>query len=532
MMFRTLEEMEASTPPLWHEDERVLQLRCATLAGRTNNNAALAVVDDDPTGTQTVHSVPVIADWTVETLTPVMSMDRPCFYILANTRALTQTECVERAELIGKNLRAAAQAAGVGPLSSIVSRGDSTLRGHYPVETDALARGLGWGTEGSDQEAPTVVLAPFFKEGGRLTANGVHYVAGRPGSGEDGSTTLTPAGKTEFARDRAFGYSASSLAEYVHEKYGGRGPEVCSVSLEMIRQDGPDAIAALVTDAPSGSVVVTDSIVPRDMQVVTLGLLKAELARGSKRPLLYRSAGALVSGRAAIPARSLLTSEELAAGSARAGLVVVGSYVGKSTEQLSVLRKECPWLTPVELDVGAFVGGENPGEVKQAQDAVIAALAKGESAVLFSSRKVEQDDGAGGLKIGARVNDALCNITQAALSSSTPPSFLVAKGGITSNDLAVRSLAVRRAEVLGAVVPGVPAWRCGEETRAPGLAYVVFPGNVGAVDDLARVAFKMSGRPVNMQGLQVENPGVPTTTTTTPQTDSAPQVPKKSKRCC
>ena len=74
------------------------------------------------------------------------------------------------------------------------------------------------------------------------------------------------------------------------------------------------------------------------------------------------------------------------------------------------------------------------------------------------------------------------------------PAFLVAKGGITSNDVAVHALGVRRADVLGSVRPGVPVWRCGAESRAPGLAYVVFPGNVGAADDLARVACILSGR--------------------------------------
>eukprot|EP00441_Pelagodinium_beii_P001905 CAMPEP_0197696254 /NCGR_PEP_ID=MMETSP1338-20131121/116403_1 /TAXON_ID=43686 ORGANISM="Pelagodinium beii, Strain RCC1491" /NCGR_SAMPLE_ID=MMETSP1338 /ASSEMBLY_ACC=CAM_ASM_000754 /LENGTH=111 /DNA_ID=CAMNT_0043279345 /DNA_START=19 /DNA_END=350 /DNA_ORIENTATION=- len=109
-------------------------------------------------------------------------MDRPCFYVLANTRALPEAEAVARAEEIGRNLAAAAKDAGLGPLTSVVSRGDSTLRGHYPAETDAIARGLGWGVPGSGVAAPTIILAPFFKEGGRLTAGDLHYVAGPPGS--------------------------------------------------------------------------------------------------------------------------------------------------------------------------------------------------------------------------------------------------------------------------------------------------------------------------------------------------------------
>eukprot|EP00930_Biecheleria_cincta_P015805 TRINITY_DN13056_c0_g1_i1.p1 TRINITY_DN13056_c0_g1~~TRINITY_DN13056_c0_g1_i1.p1 ORF type:complete len:502 (-),score=89.35 TRINITY_DN13056_c0_g1_i1:43-1548(-) len=482
-VFGTVAELELALPPLWEEDEWCLQLRCATLAARTNGQAALAVVDDDPTGTQTVHSVPVIGDWTAATLAPVLAMDRPCFYLLSNTRALPTIEAVERAEEIGRNLRAAAEQAKVGPLTSVVSRGDSTLRGHYPKETDALARGLGWGVAGTGQAAPTVVLAPFFKEGGRLTAGNVHYVAGPPGSAPDGSAKLTPAGETEFAKDRAFGYRSSDLAEWVKEKYtaiGSHAPSVCTIDLETIRMQGPNAVAEFVISAADGSVLIANAIAPRDMQVVALGCLKAEIMRGHARPLLYRSAGALVSARAAIPARPLLSTAELAPRSkAGAGLVVVGSYVSKSSDQLAMLQQECPWFTSVELSVAAFCaqGAAMATEIKRCIQDVRAALANGKSAVLFTSRKVLQDDGNGGLIIGGHVNNALCSIVEQVLMSDHPPAFLVAKGGITSNDVAVRSLGVRCAEVLGAVVPGVPAWRCGPETKAPGLAYVVFPGN-------------------------------------------------------
>ncbi|CAK0824757.1 unnamed protein product, partial [Prorocentrum cordatum] len=335
--------------PLGSQDERVLQLRCATLAARANGRAPLAVVDDDPTGTQTAHSVPVLADWSEPTLAPVLSMDRPCFYLLANTRALPTEQAVARAEEIGRGLRAAALRAGVGPLSAVVSRGDSCLRGHYPAETEALARGLGWGVEGGDAEAPTVVLAPFFAEGGRLTAGDVHYVADPAGA--DGVRALTPVGATEFARDRAFGFTASSLPEWVAEKHAGAAaPQVCSVDLRLLREAGPQAVAELVTAAPAGCVVIANAVATRDMQVFALGCLMAELARGPRRPILYRSAGALVSARAALPPRPLLSAAELARTSAgpggKAGLVVVGSYRGAAPTSWPCCCSSAPGWPP------------------------------------------------------------------------------------------------------------------------------------------------------------------------------------------
>lgn len=278
-------------------------------------------------------------------------------------------------------------------------------------------------------------------------------------------------------------------------------PEIRSLSLDTIRRGGPDAVAKIVTEAPSGAVVVANSIVPRDMQVVALGCLMAEMARGPTRPLLYRTAGAFVAARAGIPPRPLLEASELAPTAAKsfgAGLVVVGSYVGKSSDQLSVLLRDCDWLTPVELSVSAFMKDDTnatSAETARGFEAVKASLKQGRSAVLFTSRTVLQDDGAGGLHIGERVTDALCTIVEQALKDkSCTPTFLVAKGGITSNEVAVRALRVKRAEVIGQVVPGVPVWRCGSETNAPGLAYVVFPGNVGAVDDLATVASRVAGK--------------------------------------
>jgi uncharacterized protein YgbK (DUF1537 family) len=65
------------------------------------------------------------------------------------------------------------------------------------------------------------------------------------------------------------------------------------------------------------------------------------------------------------------------------------------------------------------------------------------------------------------------------------PRFLIAKGGITSSDVATRGLGVRRALVRGQILPGVPVWRLGAEARFPGLDYVVFPGNVGGDTALA-----------------------------------------------
>jgi fructose/tagatose bisphosphate aldolase/uncharacterized protein YgbK (DUF1537 family) len=543
-IFATLAALEASVPPaLGPMVELNLRMRAGVLAGR--RGCPLAVVDDDPTGTQSVHGVPVLADWSVPTLAAALAEDVPCFYVLANTRALSPDAAAARAGEIGANLRLAAGSLGLDPLTqlAVVSRGDSTLRGHYPLETDSLAAGLGW-------HEPATLLAPFFLEGGRLTAHDVHYVATAPSAVSLASASdlvLTPAGGTEFAKDKAFGYAASHLPSWVEEKTGGRVPakDVATLSLATIRgPDGPAAVAQQLACLPRGgrgAVVVANALDAADMAVVGLGCLRAQamdrhqvLAGG----LLFRSAGSLVAALAAVPPRPLLTAAELqrttgGAGTATkvgagvaaevgaGGLVVVGSYVGKSSSQLAALRRLCPWAEPVELNVAALLAEPAPSpsmppgagdEVARVRAAVRGHLRRGASVALFTSRAVAQDDGAAkGLASGALVSQALVDVVKSVVEGAVEPgdgadaeeadgvpplAFLVAKGGITSNDVAVEALGVTRAEVLGCVVPGVPAWRLGPDSRAPGLAYVVFPGNVGGDDDLARAVALVSGRPL------------------------------------
>ena len=97
--------------------------------------------------------------------------------------------------------------------------------------------------------------------------------------------------------------------------------------------------------------------------------------------------------------------------------------------------------------------------------------------------------GTASLDIGAKVSDALVEIVR---QLEVRPRYLIAKGGITSSDLATRGLGVKRAMVLGQILPGVPVWELGAETKFPGLPYVVFPGNVGGPDALAEAVNKFN----------------------------------------
>ena len=109
--------------------------------------------------------------------------------------------------------------------------------------------------------------------------------------------------------------------------------------------------------------------------------------------------------------------------------------------------------------------------------------------VVFTSRQLFTGaDAASSLAIGQRVSEGLVAIAR---SLTTQPRYILAKGGITSSDIATQGLTVRRALVIGQILPGIPVWQLGPESRFPGLVYIVFPGNVGGPEALAEIVAKL-----------------------------------------
>ena len=258
------------------------------------------VLDDDPTGTQTVHDVPVLTVWDVDTLRAELAQPGPCFYILTNSRSLRRMPRGSVNREIARNLREAVwrnEGFTSEPDHSrqlccraftLISRSDSTLRGHYPLETDVLAEELG--------PFDATILIPYFEAGGRYTMGDVHYVA-------EGDV-LVPAAETPFARDAAFGYRSSNLRDYVEEKTAGRvkAAEVASITLDDLRRGGPATVTKKLLSLPANSVCIVNAAAPRDLEVFVAGLAEAE-ARGSR--YLFRTAAQFVAARLGLEPRPL-----------------------------------------------------------------------------------------------------------------------------------------------------------------------------------------------------------------------------------
>ncbi len=452
-------------------DEMLRDPRLTAAAGK------VVVLDDDPTGVQTVHGVHVYTGWDADSVGEGFREDGRMFYILTNSRAMGAAQTREAHAQIARIVVRAARE--TGKAFTLVSRSDSTLRGHFPLETQTLRETLE-----SLGEAPFdgEIICPFFPEGGRFTLGDVHYV--REGD------RLVPAAMTEFARDATFGYASSHLGDWVEEKTGGafKREDTTYISLETIREGGPDAVATLLARVCGFRKVVVNAVTYGDLCVFTAGFLLAK-ARGKR--FLFRSAAALPKVLSGVTDRPLLTRSDFGERGTGGGLVVAGSHVGRTTRQLECLLGQNPGLARVEFRVARALDPEQmEGEVQRCAALVRDALASG-GALLYTSR--EYLDVPGGpeekLRFSARVSKA---VTEVVARLAARPAFIIAKGGITSSDVGVHALRVRKALVMGQVHPGVPVWRTGEESRFPGMPYVIFPGNVGQNDTLAEVYAKLA----------------------------------------
>jgi uncharacterized protein YgbK (DUF1537 family) len=456
------DQLVNSLPPEWPQDLRPTIQKQIKADGRK-----VVVLDDDPTGTQTVHGLPVLTEWSVEMLAAELRNDLPAFFILTNSRSLPLPDAQKRNAEIGCNLSAAA--AQTRRRIAIISRSDSTLRGHFPGELAALSDALGESFDGW-------IINPFFKEGGRYTVDDVHYV--------DEGGMLVPAAQTEFARDLAFGYASSNLCDWVAEKTGGQiaAKDVARISVADLRSRGPEAVTDVLMTLSGGRCCAVNAASYRDLEVFVLGLLAAE-ARGKR--FLYRTAASFVQVRTGIIPRPLLAPAELKLSPVGGCLLVVGSYVPRSTRQIEALLAATD-VSAVEININALLAdGLREDEIRRAAEIAEQALHSRNDIVIFTGRQlITGKDSKSNLQIGQKVSQGLIDIVQ---RLQTAPRFILAKGGITASDIATRALNVKKAMVLGQILPGVPVWQPGQESRFAGVPYIVFPGNVGDTDALVDV---------------------------------------------
>lgn len=429
-------------------------------------NRKAVVLDDDPTGVQTVHDISVFTNWEKDTIREAFEEEGSLFYILTNSRGLTQSETRkahrEIADVVGE------VAAETGIPYFFISRSDSTLRGHYPLETEVLKERYEANTQ---KRIDGEILCPFFKEGGRFTIDNIHYVK----TGDE----LVPACMTEFAKDKTFGYSALTMPEYIEEKTAGRfsKDQVTCISLDDLRSQNYDRIEEQLLGVTDFGKVIVNAIDYVDIRVFCIALYRA-MKKGKE--FIFRTAAAIVKVLGDVSDQPLLTRRDMVTSdNTNGGIIVIGSHTQKTTRQLEELRKETG-MECIELNASMVKDDE---AFRQEIDRCISReeelIREGKTVCCYTTRSLitadtgnKEDE----LRLAVKISDAVQSLVG---KLNVVPSFIIAKGGITSSDIGTRALRVRRARVLGQIRPGIPVWQLGEESRFPGIPYVIFPGNVG-----------------------------------------------------
>ena len=427
----------------------------------------IIALDDDPTGSQTVHGCLLLTRWDVDTLKDALTDASPLFFVLTNTRGMSSTQAAEVTREVCRNLKQALagldrEGRPINPL--MISRSDSTLRGHYPVETDVIAEELG--------PFDAHFMVPAFIEAGRITRDSVHYLM------VDGRAV--PVHETEFARDSVFGYTHSYLPDYVEEKTGGRirAEDVERITMDDLKTD----LRPRLEELHGNVCCAIDAETQTDLDRFADQLLEA--AAHGKRFLL-RSAASVITALAKLPPQPVpaeAMSDYVRGG--RAGAVIVGSHVRKTTEQLEQLLKQ-DGVLPIEIDV-TRIDADRTALLQEVTARAAQAHAQDLAPVIYTSRtELTFDDQQSRLAFGERVSAFLMDVVR-----RLPPTigYLISKGGITSNDVLSSGLELRAARVLGQILTGCSVVRCpADHPRYPELPVVIFPGNVGDAQALAEV---------------------------------------------
>jgi uncharacterized protein YgbK (DUF1537 family) len=490
----------------------------------TPGTRKIVVFDDDPTGSQTVHSCPLLLRWDAASLRQGLADPSPLLFLLVNTRDLAPEQARSRLASLCRTLQpllAEAVAAGTIDRWLVVSRGDSTLRGHFPLESEVIAAEMG--------PFAASFLVPAFLPGGRTTAAGVHLLHGEP------------VHRSAFAQDRLFGYGTSFLPAWVAEKTAGAIPaeavqridrsdlEAAVAEREGFDGKGFQALVGRLVDLTGNPWVVVDGERPAQLAAFAAAVDRvtdpavgpvaggdapaasaptASAPTHGPRRFLFQSAASLITALVALPPQPL-DPAGLAAlrrrnseGQPLAGLVLVGSHVPLADAQLASLLAEsaCGGVELEVAKVARVLAGPLPDRLLPSLESawlerLQAVLARGQTPVLFTSRgELACSSPAERRALG----EALAGL-MARLAARLAPQlgYLISKGGITSQTLLAQGLDLAMLRLEGQLLPGLsllrPAGACVPGALA-GLPLITFPGNLGDGQTLLESWRLMEGR--------------------------------------
>ncbi|MBB6454598.1 uncharacterized protein YgbK (DUF1537 family) [Salirhabdus euzebyi] len=439
----------------------------------------IVVLDDDPTGSQTVHGVSILTEWTKEELKKAFLSNEPLFFILTNSRSLTSSQTEILHKEIATHLCEVSREEAI-PFT-LISRSDSTMRGHYPIETDVLAKTM---QDEQSENYDAHFIIPAFFEAGRMTFEDVHYIV------QDDK--WTPVNKTEFANDKTFGYSNGNLKRWVVEKTSGdyRLEDCKAISIDLLRK-GSKEIESFLEGLENNTPVIVNALSYGDLDVFSLAVHRAE-NRGKR--FLYRTAASFVKSYSGIPNKDYLSYSDIfqSTPKQKGGLIIVGSHVNVSTLQLNALISKVP-VKSFEINVGQLLDSSTAKTyLEKLVEEINKSIEHGDTTVIYSSRElISAKDKVQSLQISKKISNYIVQLVR---SIEAEPRYIIAKGGITSSDIATDALDIKQAMILGQIVPGVSVWITNNNSKYPYIPYIVFPGNVGEEDTLIGIVDILENR--------------------------------------
>ena len=285
------EDLALSLPPRGPEPDALRTIR----AHNTSTRCWIVVLDDDPTGCQTMYDATVLIEPATDELVRA-ARERRATFVWTNSRGLPEAQAADVNRVLVRSAIEAAALVGTRPV--FISRSDSTLRGHFAAEVSTVAgtcRAAGLPVDG-------VVFAPAFLEAGRVTADDIQWVIRADGQ-------AVPAAHTEFANDATFGYREVNLRDWVAARTSMPPERITSIPLEALRAPGAAAAEKILLSLRDGNIAVANAATATDLEILVLACQRAERAG---RHLLYRTGPSLVRVLAGQPPKAALTAPDLA----------------------------------------------------------------------------------------------------------------------------------------------------------------------------------------------------------------------------
>tara|TARA_Y100001968_G_scaffold226919_1_gene209665 strand:+ start:8451 stop:9809 length:1359 start_codon:yes stop_codon:yes gene_type:complete len=441
----------------------------------------IVVLDDDPTGSQTVYGCPLILRWDQKTLSKAIRDQSPLLFILSNTRAMSPELAEDRTREICRALNDAFSYENINIRDVLfISRGDSTLRGHGVIEPDVIAEELG--------PFDGTFHVPMFFEGGRTTVHGIHLLNG------------TPVHLSNFARDKLFGYNTSYLPAWLQEKSKGRilADEVISIEIEQLNsalksEHGKQKLIDTLLNISNNQSVVVDSQIPPQLSIFAQAIM--ELI-GKKR-FLFRSAASLINAFADLPVNKYSINDLVSLRvrdkyfQLQPGLVIVGSHVSLADKQLAVLlgEKNCQGLElPVRKIFRGFDGSIPDLLMSDLEnlwvEELTAILESGMTPVLYTSRgEITFSSDKTRIIFGLKLAELMARLVS---RISSKLGYIISKGGITTQILLDQGLKLGAVQLKGQILPGLSIVCSAANSGTNGLPVITFPGNLGDKNTLLK----------------------------------------------